>query len=217
MKSNMLMDMFYGDEDYTSYNVKQFVVTPSNIQVVRDFIEKWHYSGNVNGLRISNVFALMADNNLIGAMIYGSLGMANTWKKYADKEEDIVELRRLCCIDNTPRNTESYFIGKTLRWLKKNTDYKTVVSYADSYHGHCGTIYKASNFEYHGMTAKGRLIQYNGRTFHDKSIRTYYENKHGVKALKPFAQELKTALETGAAYYVDTPGKHIYTYKLRKH
>jgi len=209
------MDMFYGDEDYTSCNVKQFVVTPSNIQVVRDFIEKWHYSGNVNGLRISNVFALMADNNLIGAMIYGSLGMANTWKKYADKEEDIVELRRLCCIDNTPRNTESYFIGKTLRWLKKNTDYKTVVSYADSYHGHCGTIYKASNFEYHGMTAKGRLIQYNGRTFHDKSIRTYYENKHGVKALKPFAQELKTALETGAAYYVDTPGKHIYVYKLK--
>ena len=216
MKSNMLMDMFYGDEDYTSYNVKQFVVTPSNIQVVRDFIEKWHYSGNVNGLRISNVFALMADNNLIGAMIYGSLGMANTWKKYADREEDIVELRRLCCIDNTPRNTESYFIGKTLRWLKKNTDYKTVVSYADSYHGHCGTIYKASNFEYHGMTAKGRLIQYNGRTFHDKSIRTYYENKHGVKALKPFAQELKTALETGAAHYVDTPGKHIYTYRLKK-
>ena len=215
MKSNMLMDMFYGDEDYTSYNVKQFVVTPSNIQVVRDFIEKWHYSGNVNGLRISNVFALMADNNLIGAMIYGSLGMANTWKKYADREEDIVELRRLCCIDNTPRNTESYFIGKTLRWLKKNTDYKTVVSYADSYHGHCGTIYKASNFEYHGMTAKGRLIQYNGRTFHDKSIRTYYENKYGVKALKPFAQELKTALETGAAHYVDTPGKHIYTYRLK--
>lgn len=216
MMSNMLMDMFYGDEDYTSYNVKQFVVTPSNIQVVRDFIEKWHYSGNVNGLRISNVFALMADNNLIGAMIYGSLGMANTWKKYADREEDIVELRRLCCIDNTPRNTESYFIGKTLRWLKKNTDYKTVVSYADSYHGHCGTIYKASNFEYHGMTAKGRLIEYNGRTYHDKSIRTYHENKFGVKKLKPFAQNLKDALERGDAKYVDTPGKHIYIYRLKR-
>jgi len=216
MKSNMLMDMFYGDEDYTSCNVKQFVVAPSNIQIVRDFVETWHYSGNVNGLRISNVFALMADNNLIGAMIYGSLGMANTWKKYADREEDIVELRRLCCIDKTPRNTESYFIGKTLRWMKKNTGYKTVVSYADSHHGHCGTIYKASNFEYHGLTSKGKLIEYRGRTFHDKSIRTYYENKYGVKALKPFAQELKTALETGEAHYVDTPGKHIYTYKLKK-
>jgi len=216
MKSNMLMDMFYGDENYTSHNVKQFIVAPSNIQIVRDFVETWHYSGNVNGLRISNVFALMADNNLIGAMIYGSLGMANTWKKYAEKEEDIVELRRLCCIDKTPKNTESYFIGKTLRWLKKNTDYKIVVSYADSHHGHCGTIYKASNFEYHGLTSKGRLIEYRGRMFHDKSIRTYYENKHGVKALKPFAQELKTALETGEAHYVDTPGKHIYTYKLKK-
>ena len=215
MKSNMLMDMFYGDEDYTSSNVKQFVVTPTTLQTVRNFIETWHYSGNVNGLRVSNAFALLANNNIIGGLIYGSLGMANVWKKYVSSEEKIVELRRLCCIDKTPRNTESYFIGKTLRWLKKNTDFEVVISYADSYHGHCGTIYKASNFEYHGMTAKGRLIEYNGRTYHDKSIRTYHENKFGVKKLKPFAQNLKDALERGDAKYIDTPGKHIYIYKLK--
>lgn len=215
MKSNMLMDMFYGDEDYTNHSVKQFVVTPTTLQNVRDFIETWHYSGNVNGLRVSNAFALLADNNIIGGMIYGSMGMANVWKKYVSSEDKIVELRRLCCIDKTPRNTESYFIGKTLRWMKKNTNYEVVISYADSYHGHCGTIYKASNFEYHGMTAKGRLIEYNGKTFHDKSIRTYHENKFGVKKLKPFAQNLKDALERGDAKYIDTPGKHIYIYRLK--
>jgi hypothetical protein len=190
------------------------VVKLTTIQYVRDFVETWHYSENVNGLRISHVFGLFYQDNLIGAMIYGPLGMANTWKKYVNAENEIVELRRLCCIDDTPKNTESYFIGKTLRWLKKNSDYKMVISYADTFHNHEGTIYKASNFEYHGLTAKGRVIDYRGKIYHDKCIRTYHVDTHGNKKLKPFAQRVKDALESGDAKYVDTPGKHIYIYPL---
>ncbi len=45
----------------------------------------------------------------------------------------------------------------------------------------------------------------------DKAIRTKYKGK-----LKPFAQRLKDALDSGDAYYKQTAGKHTYTYKLRK-
>lgn len=201
--------------DVTQEKVKSFLVKEVKIQEVRSFVEKWHYSGNVNGLRIAHVFGLYSGENLIGAMIYGGMAMANTWKKYASSDSKIVELRRLCCIDKTPRNTESYFIGKTLRWLAKNTEYELVVSYADMYHNHQGTIYKASNFKHMGMTPKGRLIELEGKIFHDKSIRTYYINKDGIKNLKPFAQRLKDKLSNGEAKYIQTPGKHIYIYKLK--
>lgn len=213
---NPLAQLLHEDIDCRDANVKDFVVKPTTIQYVREFVETWHYSSNVNGLRISNVFGLFHNEKLIGAMIYGPLGMANTWKKYASSENEIVELRRLCCIDNTPKCTESYFIGKTLRWLKKNTDYKIVISYADTFHNHEGTIYKASNFQHCGLTAKGRVIQYGDRTYHDKCIRTYHVDKNGNKKLKPFAQRVKDALEKGDAEYVETPGKHIYIYKLKK-
>jgi len=216
MKLNALSSLFFEDLDYREAKVTDFEVHSTTIQCVRDFVETWHYSSNVNGLRISNVFGLFYQGNLIGAMIYGPLGMANTWKKYADSESDIIELRRLCCIDNTPKNTESYFIGKTLRWLKRNTNYKIVISYADMFHNHQGTIYKASNFEYHGLTSKGRVIEYDGKTYHDKCIRTYHIDKNGNKNLKPFAQRMKLALENGDAKYVETPGKHIYVYRLSK-
>ena len=195
--------------------VKNFDVIPCDIQVIREFVETWHYSGNVNGLRLAQCFALFNGKELIGAMIYGSLGMANAWKKYGESEADVVELRRLCCIDETPKNTESFFIGRTLRWLRKNTDYKVVVSYADTHHGHEGTIYKASNFQHAGMTAKGRIIKMGEREYHDKTIRTYYTNKDGVKKLKPFAQRVKDALESGEAEYMNRPPKHIYLYSLR--
>ena len=43
-----------------------------------------------------------------------------------------------------------------------------------------------------------------------KSIREKYKSK-----LKPIAQRVKDALETGEAKYITTPGKHIFTFKLR--
>ena len=196
--------------------VKDFSVVPTDINTIREFVETHHYSGSVNGIRISQCFALYDGNALIGAMIYGAFAMANAWKKYGEREEHVVELRRLCCIDDTPKNTESYFIGRTLRWLKQNTEFKVVISYADAHYGHEGVIYKASNFEHIGMTAKSRVIQFGDKTYHDKTIRTFYTDKYGVKRLKPFAQRVKDALECGSAHYEDRPPKHIYSYSLEK-
>ena len=212
-----LVELLFGNDelDLTKANVKDFIVKPSNLRVTRDFVEKWHYSRNVNGLRISQIFGLFHEKNLIGAMIYGALGMANNWKKFVEAESKVVELKRLCCIDKTPKNTESYFIGKTLRWMKQNSDYDLVVSYADTYYGHEGIIYKASNFKHMGLTTKGKVIDYNERYYHDKCIRTYYTNKDGEKVIKPFAQKIKGALETGEAKYVEMPEKHIYIYSLK--
>lgn len=186
-----------------------YTVEPCERKEIRDFIEKWHYSHNINGLLSQYCFKLMDGDTMVGAMIYGGLGMANCWKKYAENKEDIIELRRLCCIDDTPKNTESYFIGKTLKWLLRNTSIKKVISYADNTYGHRGVIYQASNFKHLGKTAKGRVIMWNGKRYHDKTIRTKYKGE-----LKPFAKRVKEALEKGEAYYEETKGKEIYLYDL---
>lgn len=186
-----------------------YTVEPCERKEIRDFIEKWHYSHNINGLLSQYCFKLMDGDTMVGAMIYGGLGMANCWKKYAENKEDIIELRRLCCIDDTPKNTESYFIGKTLKWLLRNTSIKKVISYADNTYGHRGVIYQASNFKHLGKTAKGRVIMWQGKRYHDKTIRTKYKGE-----LKPFAKRVKEALEKGEAYYEETKGKEIYLYDL---
>ena len=189
--------------------VRSYKVELCERNEIRDFIEEWHYSKNINGLISDYCFKLLDGEEIIGGMIYGRIAMAGVWKKYADNENELTELRRLCCIDDTPKNTESYFIGHTLRWLRKNTSLKRVVSYADTTYNHSGTIYKASNFKNIGMTAKGRVIMYNDRRYHDKTVRTKYKGE-----LKPFAKKIKAALETGEAEYVKTKGKHIYIYEL---
>ena len=89
------------------------------------------------------------------------------WQMFGENmlknQKIVLELRRLCTVDDTPKNTESYFIGQTLKYLLKNTNVKTIIAYADPEYGHTGTIYKASNFELIGKTAKGKIIIYNGK------------------------------------------------------
>lgn len=189
--------------------VRSFTVKPVDRKDIRDFIETNHYSKSINGCISDYCFALYDGNDMIGAMFYGRMAMAGQWKRFGEKSEDVIELRRLCCIDDTPRNTESYFIGHTLRWLKKNTNLKVVVSYADKEHGHVGTIYKASNFTLEGFRKGAKVILWDGRQYHDKTIRTKY---NGV--LKPFAARVKAALESGEAVYKTTAGKYCYIYNL---
>ena len=192
-------------------SVKDFNVLVCDRKDVKQFIEKWHYSKSINGIMSSYCFKLMNNNEIIGAMIFGKLGMANAWKKYAENAEDVIELRRLCCIDDTPKNTESFFIGACLRWLKKNTNIKIVVSYADPEYGHSGIIYQASNFTMIGKTSPGKVIFWNDKKYHDKAIRTKYKGE-----LKPFARRLKNAIESGDARYEKTNGKNIYIFKLKR-
>jgi hypothetical protein len=176
---------------------------------VRDFIEHWHYSKSINGLMISYSFGLYDDDVLIGAAVFGKLAMANTWKKYGKCETDVIELRRLCLIDNTKKFSESYFISRCIKWLKQNTKIKIIVSYADPEYGHLGIIYQASNFTLIGKSSPGKVILWNGKKYHDKAIRTKYKGE-----LKPFAKRLALALQNKEAFYKKTVGKYIYVYSL---
>jgi hypothetical protein len=176
---------------------------------VKDFIETHHYSKSINGCIADYCYALYHRDEMKGAMFYGRFAMVNQWMKYGECKEDVIELRRLCCIDDTPKNTESFFIGASLRLLKKDWGGKTVVSYADTEYGHEGIIYKATNFEKVGITKYDKVIIHDGKRYHDKTIRT--KDAHGN--LKPFAQTIKNALEEGTAHFHKTKGKNVYVYK----
>ena len=191
-------------------NVKQFECVLCKRSDIRDFIEKHHYSKSINGCIADYCFALYDKDEMIGAAFFGRMAMANQWKRFSATADDITELRRLVCIDDTPKNTESYFIGAMLRWLKKNTTLRLVVSYSDLEYGHGGTIYKASNFKCLGMSAGAKVIMYQGKRYHDKAIRAKYKGE-----LKPFAKRLKEALASGSAFYKTTKGKNTYIYSLR--
>lgn len=189
--------------------LKKWDVRRVSRKEVSDFIEKWHYSKSINGCIADYCYALFDGLEMKGAMFFGRMAMANQWKRFADCDSSVIELRRMCCVDDTPKNTESYFIGKALRLLRNDWGSGCVVSYADKEHGHCGIIYRASNFKEIEEIKGARVIIFGDKQYHDKTIRTKYKGE-----LKPFAKRVKSALESGDAFYKKTAGKHTYIYNL---
>src|SRR6187431_325659 len=153
--------------------LKSWIVKRVERSQIKDFIQNWHYSKSINGYHADFCYALFDQfGEMKGAMFFGRMAMAGQYKKFSDKESNVIELRRLCCVDETPKNTESYFIGKALKLLKLDWPGKKVVSYSDLEFGHEGTIYKASNFERLGFVKGAKVIINGDKRYHDKAIRT---------------------------------------------
>ena len=135
-------------------------------------------------------------------------------KKYhPDNPDRCWELRRLCCIDDTPTNTESFFIGKTLRWLKQNTEAEVIISYSDLHQGHEGTIYKASNFINLGQSPASKVLMVDGKQYHDRTIRN---KRPYARAIKRRWEEKQNGKKDDDIYFVETKPKNIYVYYLNK-
>ena len=196
-------------------SVTDFTVEEIPRKSVVKFIEKHHYSHNVNGVQSLYHYGLFTEGNfglpkMIGAMMYAHPSMPATAKKYNPINPDkCLELRRLVCIDDTPKNTESYFIGQTFKLLKRDTDMEVIVSFADQHHGHTGVIYKATNFDYLGETGKGRILMVDGKEMHSRSLN---------QLDRPYGRELNRRYKAGDKniFWKNTKPKHIYVYHLNK-
>ena len=196
-------------------SVKNFTVEEVPRKSVVKFIEKHHYSHNVNGVQSLYHYGLFTEGNfgipkMIGAMMYAHPSMPATAAKYNPiNPTKCLELRRLFCIDATPKNTESFFIGQTFKLLKRDTDMEVIVSFADQHHGHTGVIYKATNFDYLGETSIGRILMVDGKEMHSRSLN---------QLDRPYGRELKRRYEAGDEniFWKNTKPKHIYVYYLNK-
>ena len=195
--------------------VTDFTVELVQRNAVVGFIEKHHYSHNINGVQSYYHFGLYREGKfglpeMIGAMLYAMPSMPSTAKKYNPiNPTKCFELRRLVCIDDTPTNTESYFIGQTFKWLKQNTDIEVIVSFADEEYGHSGIIYKATNFEYCGTTSPSKKLIVDGKEYHSRSLN---------QSDRPYGRELKRRYDAGDEniFWKNTKFKHIYVYYFNK-
>jgi len=200
--------------------VSDFTIEAVPKKTVTSFIEKWHYSHYAGGIQHRQCFALYSPDGkfglprMIGCMIYGQPAMSNTAAKYhPDNPDRCWELRRLCCIDDTPTNTESFFIGKTLKWLKQNTDAEVIISYSDLQQGHEGVVYKASNFINMGQTPSGQALMVDGKQYHDRTIRN---KRPYARAIKRRWEEKQNGKKDDDIYFVETKPKNIYVYYLNR-
>lgn len=146
-------------------------------KLAKELIVKNHYSHKWTSCRYA--IGLFNSSRLIGVAIYGfpvGRQVVKSITPYMDNSQ-VLELTRLWLEDSAPLNSESYFLGKTFDWLRKNTDVKVLISYSDPMFGHLGIIYQATNWLYQGnnmMLVKGYLHKINGEVMHPRSVVAKY-------------------------------------------
>lgn len=67
------------------------------------------------------------------------------WKK-------VLSLTRLVCLPEAPKNAASFLLGHSVRLIRRDGRFVSLVTYADESQGHTGAIYRASNWAYVGRT-----------------------------------------------------------------
>ena len=137
-------------------------------------ISKTFKSGYNYGLYKNNDFCPLNVGGIQGVCIFTGLPVPEIAKGAfgleRDEQQGLFELSRLCIHPNTQQseyNITSWFVSKAIRRLRKETNVRAIISYADSDH-HSGTIYRACNFLYCGLSEPKKDFYFADGTKHSR-------------------------------------------------
>src|SRR3990167_210987 len=141
-------------------------VMKCGFKTISELIIRYHYLHKMPAGLLA-CFALYNDYNLITPI--GGACFSNGRIQY---DKVYLDFSRLYLYDEIPKNSETFFISQCIKLLKKDfPNYKGIVSWADANAGHIGTIYKASNFVFDGMSRKvKKYISETGNTVSQRTV-----------------------------------------------
>lgn len=189
--------------------MKPYSIEIIDKKIAKDIIINNHYSHKWTSCRYA--FGLILDGEIKGVAIYGFPVGRRVVKSISPilENNDVLELTRLWINDSEGHNTESFFIAKTFKWLKHNTNIKCLISYSDAFYNHIGYIYQATNWLYQGnntMLVKSYIHCINGEQLHPRSCVAKYGT---IK--------VNELLKIDPNYYrIELKKKHRYIYILDK-
>ncbi len=180
--------------------VKALQVRPVVLSLIRPMMEENHYLHSMPAAP-RYCFGVYLGTALKGGAVF-TAGARLGHHVLAARPSDVVTLARLWLADDLQVNSESRVLGILVRWLRRNTAHKAVLSYADPEAGHTGGIYQAVGWLYLGLTEGDAMLDTgDGQLLHRRSAYDRF-GSNSVGMLQ------RTGLPH--ARWVHRPGKHRY-------
>lgn len=177
----------------------EYYIEPIDYQLAMSIVTKYHYLHRV--APCSRAFGLFERKTklIVGCICYGVSCSSTLLKGICGEDEmhNVYELTRLWIKDGTPKNSESFLIGNTLRQLDK----EIIVSFSEKDRGHVGTVYQATNFLYCGLSAR----------FVDPKVEGLEGMHHATFAHGMSNQEIRDTFGD-KVHFVERPRKHRYVF-----
>ena len=130
-----------------------WVVKNCPLKEAQDLVKQYHYArgGSNTAVYVHGLYRA-CDDVLMGIVWWlpptrvacESVNKEN-WKK-------VLSLTRMVMTPDAPKNACSFLLSKSVKAIKKEGRFVSLVTYADEAQGHKGGVYKAANWQYVGRT-----------------------------------------------------------------
>ena len=144
-------------------NKNEWVVLPVSIDTARRIIEKYHYAASATNTRVytHGLFRKgeeFFEQNCLGVAWWLPPTKNAAIATFKGDWRKVLSLTRLAISPEVPKNGASFLLGKSIKMIDKEK-WHCLVTYADTWQEHTGAIYKATNWEYMGMTKPSPVFQ----------------------------------------------------------
>jgi predicted GNAT family N-acyltransferase len=141
-------------------------IIPITAEQAKELVSKYHYLGS-KSFRCECSYGAVIDNKVVGACVFHGVSVPETvvgaFGLARNEQEGIYELGRLVL---NPRyngqNHASEFVCASIRLFRKARKVRALISYAEAPR-HKGTVYRASNFKYCGLSSPKKDFFVNGK------------------------------------------------------
>jgi len=165
-------------------------VRPIPFVAAKKILVRHHYLHSLPG-GTKLAFGAFVEDKLLGALTFGA-GPHNAFALVDGAcPDNCLTLTRLWLSEKLPPNSESRVISVCLRYLKKYTTLKFIITYADPAQGHAGIIYQATGWLYTGLSeATPKFDIGDGLARHSRSLAQAF-GSHSLKYLSGRGLKIK--------------------------
>lgn len=155
----------------THLRASDYEVRPVPLKDGRAFIVAHHYSKGCSNTAVY-VHGLFRkdDNVLLGVAQWLPPTRVAAESVNREQWKRVLSLTRLAVHPDVPTNGASFLMGRSIKMIKAEGKWVSLVTYADEFMGHSGQIYRATNWRYIGfMKGSPRWENKDGRQVARKS------------------------------------------------
>lgn len=134
---------------------REWIVREVDCRNAKAFIAKFHYSigSSLTGVYFHGLFKKNNPEQLMGVAQWlpptkptAVSVSANNWRR-------VLSLSRLVVHPTCPTNAASFLMARSIRIIRNEGKWTSLVTYADQSQGHRGQIYRATNWHYLGISS----------------------------------------------------------------
>jgi len=133
----------------------EWEVRPVSISVARELVTKYHYAKGAANTRtyLHGLFRRGAfwEADCLGVAWWIPPTRSAAEATYPKNWQGVLALSRLVIAPDVPKNACTFLLSRSVKLIPPQ-EWPCLVTYADDWRGHVGTIYRACNWSYLGKT-----------------------------------------------------------------